>query len=251
MKNLLLLALAATMLSSCSTRYLTHPLFQSDMQYMNKPMSTDSVRHATYAFGTLALATGDKDFTTSSASGILNFYQSYTFKQPNISLSYGVIGAAGSYEQAEINNQPKFSKSFQSIGGNFSAAFYLPRKQVDWRVIGVDLVYNKEFGDYARLRKNLTNRGYYDFISPTGLFTYGIFTEVAVKPSDKVSLMFKVGFNNSPGQPHELHNSPFNNANFDVVVNIRRFSIIYNLKFMPTKIWLQSSGFQFGTGYRF
>ncbi|MCJ8211950.1 hypothetical protein MUY27_19685 [Mucilaginibacter sp. RS28] len=244
-----------TLLCSCKSEYLTNAMFQNDVQYMAKAHSTDSVKTHTYASGVLAIHSGDQFGNAYGTAGMLNVYQSHTLAEPNLNVAYGVFGYAGNYSRTSDNNNSKstadFSKGFSGIGGNFSISGYIPGKKADWRVLGVDVMYSKEFGDYAAFRKQGINNDDYTFYPSSRLFTWGLFSEVLIKNSDDVSLGFKLGLYNSPNQPHRVEGLPINNVNLNAVVGYRHLMFISSLKLIPTDVFLFPSGFQIGAAYRF
>ncbi|NCD69478.1 hypothetical protein [Mucilaginibacter agri] len=251
MKPYLIAAALLLMFSSCAKHYFPSAMFQNDVQYMTKPHSSDSVRHGTYASGAFIGNFNMGNISESGDAGLLNVYQSYTLKDPKLSISYGVLGFAGNYYGHQENNPDGFDKSFYGFGTNFSISPYIIGDKIDWHLIGLDLVYTKEFGDYAAFRQRGINTENYTFYRKTDLFTYGIFTEALAKVSPKVSLAFKVGLNNTPGQKQYISGLPFDNVGFNAAVNIKRATIGLAYKFMPTDVWLSPSSVQLGGGYRF
>lgn len=244
----------ALMASSCKTEYLTHAMFQNDVQYMAKAHSRDSVKTNTYVSGVLAIHGGDESGSAYGTAGMLNIYQSHTLTEPNLNIAYGVFGYAGNYQRdvsSSTNNTGLgFNKSFAGIGANLSVSGYIPGEKADWRVLGVDMVYTKEFGDYLDFRRKGIDNDDYTYFRSSRLFTLGLFTEVLIKNSKDVSLGFKVGVYNSPGQPHRVEGLPVNNVGFTTAVGYRHLVFIGSLKFLPS--WfLLPSGLQIGGAYRF
>jgi hypothetical protein len=251
MKPYLFAAALLLILSSCTRHYYPSAMFQNDVQYMSKPYSGDSVRHGTYASGTFMVTLNSGNIDEAESAGLLNIYQSYTLKNPNLNISYGVLGFAGNYTGGNNNSLTDFDKSFYGLGANFSMSPYINRDNIDWRIIGLDLTYTKEFGDYAAFRKRMPDTDTRTFYRNTDLFTYGIFTEAMIKVSPVVSLAFKVGLNNTPGQKQYINGLPFDNIGFNANVGVRHLSFNLAYKFMPTDVWLTPLGIQLGGAYRF
>jgi hypothetical protein len=253
MKPYLFTAALLLVFSSCTQHYYPSAMFQNDVQYMSKPYSEDSVRHGTYVSGTYMVELNSDNLDDSETAGLLNIYQSYTLKNPNLNISYGVLGFAGNY--TGNNNQFGFDKSFYGLGANFSISPYINKGNVDWRIIGLDLVYTKEFGDYAAFRNRMPDTEDLTFYRKTNLFTFGLFTEAMIKVSPAVSLAFKVGLNNTPGEKRYsndvLPSLPFNNVGFNANVGVKRLSFNLAYKLMPTDVWLVPLGVQLGGAYRF
>src|SRR6187402_423165 len=147
MKPYLFAAALLLVFSSCTRHYYPSAVFQNDVQYMSKPYSGDSVLHGTYVSGALLATANSGNIDDGASAGLLNIYQSYTLKNPDLNISYGVLGFAGNYTAGTDNTDIKIDKSFYGLGANFSLSPYINRGNVDWRIIGLDLVYTKEFGD--------------------------------------------------------------------------------------------------------
>ncbi|WCT12395.1 hypothetical protein [Mucilaginibacter jinjuensis] len=251
MKPYLFAAALLLIFSSCTKHYYPSAMFQNDVQYMSKPYSGDSVRHGTYVSGALLLTGNSGNIDDGASAGLLNIYQSYTLKNPNLNISYGVLGFAGNYRAGTDNTNISIDKNFYGLGVNFSMSPYINRGNVDWRIIGLDLTYTKEFGDYAAFRQRMLNTDKLTYYRKTDLFTYGLFTEAMVKVSPAVSLAFKIGLNNTPGQKQYINGIPFNNVGFNANVGVRHFSFNLAYKFMPTDAALILLGLQLGAAYRF
>ncbi|WP_143822084.1 hypothetical protein [Mucilaginibacter pedocola] len=205
MKNLYTLfaiVVAVAALSSCTTRYYAPGLYQNDVQFMIKPHSKDSVKTRIYASGTY-LAQSGANGQGSSGSGMLNVYQSRTI--PHFNFSYGVMGYTGVYSVSELNTSGTnaqnviVNKTFSGYGFNGSTSFYLSTKKTDFRIIGVDLSYTHEGGDYLAFRKAQVGQPNVRSAAQPQLFSYGIFTEFIVRPNDATNFGFKFFTNHTAG----------------------------------------------------
>jgi hypothetical protein len=203
LNHLLLLAIILTVLSSCTTRYYAPGLYQNDVQFMIKPHSKDSVKTRIYASGAY-LAQSGANGQGSSGSGILNIYQSRTI--PHFNFSYGVMGYTGVYTQTQTTttgtatNNLFINKSFSGYGFNGSTSFYLSTKKTDFRIIGVDLSYTHEGGDFLAFRKSQLGQPNVRSAAQPQLFTYGIFSEFVVRPSVSTNFGFKLFSNHTTGK---------------------------------------------------
>lgn len=251
MKPYLVVVVLLLLFSSCARHYYPSAMFQNDVQYMAKPHSSDSVLHGTYASGAFLTTFNTGNISESGAAGLLNVYRSHTLKHPDLSVSYGVLGFAGNYYGHMADNPDGLNKSFYGLGANFSISPYIKGENVDWHIIGLDLVYTKEFGDYAAFRQKGINTENYIFYRKTDLFTYGIFTEAIAKVSPKVALAFKIGLNNTPGEMKYVSELPFDNVGFNAAATIKRLTVGLGYKFMPTDVWLSPSAAQISAAYRF
>ncbi|MBD1366506.1 hypothetical protein IDJ77_22015 [Mucilaginibacter sp. ZT4R22] len=203
LNHLLLLAITLCVLSSCTTRYYAPGLYQNDVQFMIKPHSKDSVKTRVYASGAY-LAQSGAGGQGSSNSGVLNIYQSRTI--PHFNFSYGVMGYTGVYTQTQTTttgtatNNLFINKSFSGYGFNGSTSFYLSTKKTDFRLIGVDLSYTHEGGDFLAFRKAQVGQPNVQSAAQPQLFTYGIFSEFIVKANETTNFGFKLFANHTPGK---------------------------------------------------
>ncbi len=206
MKNKLLVIHFSILLfcCSCSSQYYVPALYSNDVLEMSKPHSKDSVKHAIYVQGNYFIAASNGPSIISNyynnQGGSFNAYRANTFN--NFCIAYGILGFIGDYsvsaDGGDLNNRAaKVNKSFYGYGINTSASYFTTSGNVDIRLIGLDMVYTHEFGDYADFRKQgANNNGIY--IPQTSLFTYSFFTEVSIKKNDiteniKYSLDFTPG----------------------------------------------------------
>jgi len=169
----------AFLLSSCS-RFYAPVLYNNNASYQPKPLSTDSVKSANYVSGGLEWVPGI-DFYDNIYMGQVSFDRANTFKF--ITVAYGAFGYAGAYQNTSIQQgDPNYfdSKSFAGFGGRASASFFIPlNPSVDFRIIGIELDYSNEFGDYSTFRNTMRNvDGFHTDIN-NQLFSGGLTTEVA------------------------------------------------------------------------
>jgi hypothetical protein len=165
--------------SSCSDHIYGPALHHSDISYMPKPMSTDSIKSATYISGALVL-----DFSPNLndqlTSGQLNISEAHTFK--NFNLAYGAFTSLGNYANNELTTtDPHYFKDkfFGAVGGRLSGNFYVNTDgHTDFRIIGFEAAYSHEFGDYASFRKEVTGQPNFYTDTRTNLFTAGLTSEI-------------------------------------------------------------------------
>lgn len=266
-KNLYLTIVAAMattcFLSSCSKQYYAPGLYQNDVQLMMKPQSQDSAKRKIYIAGVLAEqlgASGQGDAT----SGVLNVYQSHTFK--NINLSYGAIAYAGKYSRNETisssngnggttTNDIHISKGFTGYGFNGSLSFYFSNKVCDFRILGADLIYTKESGDYLAFRRSVY--GLPDILSSprSEMLSYGIFTEYVFHPKTDLNVGFKIFLNKVTGQINRDLNdygSGFNTTGGTLFAEFNHINVHSTMAFSSRRYLAGFGlGFQIGAGYSF
>ena len=181
MKNLLIIALIATFFCcGCSSRYYAPAIYNDDISYQPKPGSFDSVKSKTYVSLGEAFHDGVDD-NNSTNFFELNISRGHVFKNTN--LSYGAFGFAGSIDNInhknELTDPNSFdTKSFAGIGGRASFNMYKVIDRVNFRYIGVEAAYSKEFGDYAAYRRLVQNVPDYYATTRTEMVTAGLTSEV-------------------------------------------------------------------------
>ncbi|TSD67369.1 hypothetical protein FFF34_008245 [Inquilinus sp. KBS0705] len=191
----LLLSMAV---SSCSERFYGPALYQNDVQQMIKPHSKDSVKTRLYGSGTLLMHDNMFNQTDDTKAGLLNIYRSHTV--PHFNFSYGVLGFAGTYKE-QVSAKPAVSnKAFTGFGFNGSASYYVSTKKTDWRLIGVDMVYTQEGGDYLAYRRAVANQPDVYSATQAGMFSYGIFSEMLIRLNKDVNIGAKLFINKTTGQ---------------------------------------------------
>lgn len=260
---LFLAIIIAATLSSCSKQYYAPGLFQNDVQLMIKPQSQDSVKSKVYISGVLLTQSGASG-QGSSTSGLLNLYQSHTLK--NVNLSYGVLGYTGNYsrnESSTTNNssgqtsttETHISKSFTGYGFNGSASVYFSNALVDFRVLGADLVYTHESGDYLAFRRSVFGQPGILSSPRADMITYGIFTEYVFHPKADLNFGFKVFFNKTTGKVNQdlqnavnSYENGFYTTGGSLFAEFNRINVHATAAFASNLI---AGGIQLGVGYSF
>jgi len=190
-------------LSSCFTDRGPHTnlygpaLYKNDISYLPKPLSSDSLHHASYiSLSTTSTNGTDPDNSNDQLTrGEINFGQGFTGKGFNI--AYSVFGTAGSYDNMTnlVTNDSHYfnSKFFGAFGGRFSANTFITSGRVDIRIIGFEMAYSHEFGGYATYRKSVTDTANFYTNNRTDLVTLGGTSEVIWHSHDpKIQFGFRV-----------------------------------------------------------
>lgn len=182
MNKIYTLCLLASMvfLSACSDHYYAPVMYRNSASYMQKPMSADSIKSATYISGGVSTGNGI-NFTDEFYLGRIDLHHANTFK--NFNLAYGVYGFAGSYQNTSVaNTDPNYfdTKSFIGFGAKASANFFVPlNNHADFRFIGVEFSYNNESGAYANYRNTIKNIPGYHIYDKNSTMNIGLTSEVA------------------------------------------------------------------------
>jgi len=157
-------------------------MYASDIAYQPKPLSTDSVHHATYVSASYWSANAPNDNNNGDElTGVqFNISQGHTFKMFNV--SYNAFGGFGSYANQTNTNTAAFNyfrnKGFGELGGRFSVNTFITSGLVDIRLIGFEMAYSHEMGDFADYRRLLAGQSGYYIDPRTDLVTLGGTSEV-------------------------------------------------------------------------
>ena len=259
--SLLTIIILPGVFTSCSKQYYAPGLYQNDVQLMMKPQSQDSAKRKIYIAGALVEqsgAGGQGDAT----SGVLNIYQSHTFK--NVNLSYGVLGYTGNYSRNESSsttnsngttttNNINISKGFTGYGFNGSLSFYFSNELCDFRILGADLIYTKESGDYLAFRRSVYGQPNIISSPRSEMLTYGIFTEYVFHPKKDLNVGFKVFLNKVTGRINrDLNdNGPgFNTTGGSLFAEFNHINVHTTFAF-SSGVYSLGAGVQLGAGYSF
>jgi hypothetical protein len=182
-----LLLIAGVFLSSCSpgivNKYYDPALLLADISYQPKPMASDSLKSAIYISGGINQREMQSESNSYDMINMLQFdvNRAHTFNY--INASYGFFAMGGYFKNGLINNgEPHVfdKKNFSAIGLRGSLNTFYTKNNVDYRLLGIELSYSQEFGNYSKFRKSLQNQQYYYSIDNTKLFTAGVTTEMIV-----------------------------------------------------------------------
>ncbi len=255
-KTTALLCSLAFLLSSCLfkyrgpvTSYNGPAFFDNDISYQPKPISADSLHHGTYVSATIINAQGAANDKDNLSAGQLNLGMAYTLKHFNF--AYGAFGALGDYHNGTVpDTQAHYfnNKSIGFVGSRASIDYYVTLGRVDIRIIGLEVAYSHEFGDYAAFRKQVYGQPYFFTNTRTDLFTWGGSTEVAWYGRDP---SFQYGFRLFVGQT----NSNLGKFSYDYDEYPQTFSgsLAYFMQIKNVFMVAEVNGFggHFTLGYRF
>lgn len=219
--------------------------YNQDIAYQPKPLSVDSIHHATYISASLVNGFGANDNDQLTA-GQLNLGMAYTLKHFNI--SYGAFGAAGSFHNGTVPDTQAyyFNSKFVGIGGGrASINYYVHFDHVDIRIIGLEAAYSHEFGAYADYRKEVNGQPYFFTNARTNLFTWGGSSEVAWYGQDP---SFQFGLRLFVGQTNGSYRYDYFDPNKRLAASFAYFMQIKNA-FLVAEI--VGAGGHFTLGYRF
>lgn len=177
------------LLSSC---YTGEPLVKRykpamvsiGLTYMPKPSSFDSSATANYLSGGLMQGTQTSEGGTRPSEDLINLGQlsfSRGHRYKNINYAYGADVFAGTYENMSVEKEdPSYFKSKSVLGFELKSSVNLfhTYKTFDIRVIGLDLAYSREYGDFAKFRQVMPTSENLYVIPATGLFSAALNSEI-------------------------------------------------------------------------
>ncbi len=204
-------------MSSCANKVFTPALFGDNIAYQPKPMSYEVKKTTNYISGTFGIhsAVNNDDV----GFGELNLSRAHTFKYGNLAL--GMFGFAGRVTNAtsDSNNIGKYSfkhLSFEGLGirasGNLTSSF----DHIDWRFLGFEAAYSKEFGAYTNFRRMVFGQSGYSTSLGSSLFNAGLTTEIIWHSSsiNENQFGFRLYIGRNFGNLRYLNNLPLGSASF-------------------------------------
>jgi hypothetical protein len=160
--------LSCTMLTSCVHQgYFLSPFQANNHAYKSLPMISDSVAGATYASGNISLGGANQNLRDGVFTIQGSLHRAHSFR--HLQFHYGANLVAGNYHvkqnydydgrgggnPATIFDQPG-NRFFGGAGAFGGVNLVIPfRSGSEWRVIGAETNYQREFGDYGRFRRKL------------------------------------------------------------------------------------------------
>jgi hypothetical protein len=145
--------------------YYFSPFNGNNAYYHAIPLQTDSIKGASYVSGVGSIGSADDLGADHLFSFYGNFHRSFVFK--NFNGYYGTNLSMGSFRITPFDyyspgrnrdtlNTMAGTKFFGGYGvhGGMNMVLQLPEKG-EWRILGVELSIQKEFGDYLKFRKQL------------------------------------------------------------------------------------------------
>lgn len=204
-------------LSSC-TRYAYYqsPMHTNASPYKTLPLHTDSSQSAIYASGVFSggfANTRLRDNVTALLGSVYKVHHAGRFQ-----FYYGVNGSWGSYRvdsitrysdtmhtfsiSAAVNDSVVNSKTgrrtFGSIGASGGINYVLPFNDGgEWRVLGAEVSWNNECGNYLDFRKELPDKSVNLTDRNRQFMAFTISTEVLGPSNDKSIMGYKIAYTGS------------------------------------------------------
>jgi hypothetical protein len=252
-----LLCCTAILLTSCAINkevisFNGPAFYQNDISYQPKPISTDSSHFATYVSATAIDGQG-ANLNDEVIAGQFNLGIAYTVRHFN--LACGVFGAAGDFKNSTIpTDQPYYfdKKSFGVTGGRASANYYITSGRVDIRIIGLEIAYSNEFGDYAAYRKAVNNQPDFYVNTRTKLVTWGWSSEVLWRGKNQdMQFGFRLFIGATGGNNDYKNYGSGYSANTTAIPTSNALAYFMALRNYFMVAELANTGSHFTLGYRF
>jgi hypothetical protein len=217
MRPLIALCFLIFLVSSCTRyAYYQNPMHTNTNGYKAVPLHSEGIKTATYAEGALTFG-GANDHLSDGFSALLGgIHRSHNFG--HFQAYYGLTGALGSYKVADVHqtnssgrntyfnhslndsliNSMAGHKFFGSWGANGGINVVWPFDNgIEWRVLGAEVSWNNEFGNYQRFREKLPDTAANMIDHHRQFLTIGISTSIAF-PTSHGSAGFKWAIAGSP-----------------------------------------------------
>jgi len=155
-------------------------------------MVSDSTHQAVYASGGISIGAANQTLRDVVFSSQLSIHQAHTYS--HFQFFYGATAIAGNYHIAEDYNAYNYygsypgtsihrgNRFFAGLGAFAGADIVIPfRTGSEWRVIGVETNFQREFGDYQQFRSELPDSAAEAITRSRNFQTIGITTNVIKK----------------------------------------------------------------------
>ena len=193
MKKAVLYIIFILLISSCGVeRVYTPANYGAIKKYIAKPVYNNKDTTANYI--SLAVSNGKHPIREGTNDtkliGSLNYHHSKSFKKYNfyygLGLNYGSYKFKNALIDVIVANE---TQSFYSINPKIGFSFKSTRPNIDYEIIGLELNYNYENGNYQNKLNEIEPSSAIRVINEKSLFSLNIFSEI----------LFKIDENNTIG----------------------------------------------------
>jgi hypothetical protein len=260
-----LLMFSMVFFTACTQRtYFFSPLQANTSSYQAMPVGSDSLKSAVYADGSLSVGGLNQNWRDGVYSFRGGIHRSHAIE--NVRLYYGASLVLGDYDVKPFNYVTSGSnngntdltignKTFGAYGfnGGFSFTTALGRKG-EWRFIGVEGSFFREFGEYYNFRKLLPDSAANIIERNQQTGSLGINTELVFKGRSNNKFGIKIA---GGSYLHQVR-SHFYNTNYtpgqtyDLVYfsNTYHFTVNKVTGFFQLNFGTKAGNFQAGINYR-
>jgi hypothetical protein len=196
--NLIQFLIIAVAASRCTSyAYYQSPLHTNTGTYKPIPMGRDSISSAIYASASISTGGANDKLRDGNTSFNASVHRSHNFG--NFQALYGISGAAGSYKLDSVYNfgglfsspngyvdpekiNPHVGRKFYGAIGGFGAVnLVFPTEWGEWRILGAEAAWSREYGSYLRFRKALPDSSANLIERRSDLLTLAVSTDFVFK----------------------------------------------------------------------
>ena len=233
--------------------YFVSPYNGNHSVYHPIRMKSDSLQSAWYAHAAVVLGGAndqgaDEWFSLhTGASGSHNFGAFQGFNSVNVS--------AGNYKIEPWGNQPKdYNRFFGGAGFEGGLNVVTSFGQTEWRILGVEISWQHEWGDYLRYRQGLLDNQVNLLIKSPVYTTLGGYTEL-VTQTGKSTLGFRLAYGKVLGRHYRKKSFYYNNYDYDYLpYRYGQFTVHLSrgkyTGYLRTLFATRADGVQLGLNYR-
>ena len=251
--------------ASCATprAYLMSPMDINTNTYHTLPMVGDSQKSASYADLAFNAGGSNQQLRDAVLGGRLDFHRAHQFD--HFQAYYGGGLSLGNYHVEDIYH---FSNNYYNgmndtvyhysasnhfygvygLSGGINVVIPFDNGKGEWRAIGLETSYQKEFGDFIHYRKGIPDSAT-DILATYGqVFALGGMTEIVGKTRHGTEFGYKIAlgaliFPNGNYRGDESRNRPFYFYN---TLHVTKKKVT---GFMQVNIGVHAASFQFGVNY--
>lgn len=255
-------------LSSCIRyAYYQSPLQANTQAYKAIPLHQEGVAAATYASGAFTGGGANDQLRDGLWAFLGGLHRSHNFG--HFQAYYGLTGSLGTYHVKAIAQNPEPSsynnrnlndslirqmagnKFFGTWGANAGINVVLPFENGgEWRVVGGEVSWNNEFGDYLRFRQKLPDTAANLIDRNRQYLTLSLSTDV-IFPVNNGSIGFKFSFSGTPRtiNGHNRDRSPttYSPAYFSQTIHVTKKNVTGYLQW---NLGTKAANMQFGANVR-
>lgn len=175
-----------------STSYYQSPLHANTNGYKSIPLQRDSTSNAIYGTAMISGGAANDNLRDGLRGFTVELHRAHNLGR--FQAYYGITGTTGRYRVDSTHNEKggyfnraldtalinsnTGSKRFSSLGGFAAVNYVLPTSFGEWRVAGVELAWQREFGDYLKFRRMLPDTASNMIDKRKSFFTVGVSTDV-------------------------------------------------------------------------
>jgi hypothetical protein len=239
------------------------PLDINTNPYHTLPMAADSAKSAVYASLSFNTGGSNQQLKDDVVGGRAELHRAHQFG--NFQAFYGAGLSLGNYHVADVyhlrdayynslndtvyhyENANKLYGSYGLYGG-INIVIPFGNGRGEWRMIGLETSFQKEFGEYVQYRKNLPDSAYNVLAAYDRIFSIGGMTEIVGKTRNGTEVGYKLAIGSIlfPGGDYRgdaRYDHPFYVSN---TLHVTKQKVT---GFLQLNAGVHAASFQFGVNY--